>query len=117
MHRALFETVRRYPADQQQQIFEMYRSNPNALATLRAPIFEEKVVDNLLGQVSVTDKKVSKEELTADDEEDEAKPAKKTLAKKTAAKKTEAAEDADEAEAGEPKKKAAAKKKAAKDAE
>lgn len=111
LQRALFDLVRRYPAAQQQQIFEMYRSNPNALATLRAPIFEEKVVDNLLGQISVTDKKVSKEELSADDE-DEAAPAKKP-AKKAAAKK---ADKADDAEGDEPKKKAAPKKKA-KDAE
>ena len=67
-----------------------------ALQNLRAPLFEEKVVDHLLGQVSVTDVKVSKEELLADDEDDAA-PAK-------AAKKSE------------PKKKAAPKKKA-KDAE
>lgn len=116
LQRALFDMVRRYPANQQQQIFEAYRSNPNALATLRAPIFEEKVVDNLLTQVDVTDKKVSKEELTADDEdEDEAKPAKKAAAKKAAPKKADKAEAASE-EAAEPKKKAPTKKKA-KDAE
>ncbi|RFC67330.1 MULTISPECIES: trigger factor [Mesorhizobium] len=112
VQRALFETVRRYPPAQQQQVFEMYRSNPNALATLRAPIFEEKVVDDLLGKISVTDKKVSKDELTADDEDEEApaKPAKKAAAKK--ADKAEKPEDD-----AEPKKKAPAKKKAAKDGE
>jgi trigger factor len=111
VQRALFDMVRRYPANQQQQIFEMYRSNPNALATLRAPIFEEKVVDNLLGQISVTDKKVSKEELTADDEDDEAKPA-------GAKKETKKAKADDSAEASDaPKKKAPAKKKAAKEGE
>ncbi|MGE0282382.1 MAG: trigger factor [Rhizobiaceae bacterium] len=117
VQRALFDMVRRYPANQQQQIFEMYRTNPNALATLRAPIFEEKVVDNLLGQISVTDKKVSKEELTADDEEDEAKPAKAKKETKKA-KKAEKADDAAEtAHADAPKKKAPAKKKAAKEGE
>jgi trigger factor len=111
LQRALFDLVRRYPANQQQQIFEMYRSNPNALATLRAPLFEEKVVDNLLEQVSVTDKKVTKEELQADDEDEgEAKPAKKAAAKKDKPAKAE------KAEGDEPKKKAPAKKKA-KDAE
>ena len=108
LQRALFETVRRYPANQQQQIFEAYRSNPNALGSLRAPIFEEKVVDNLLGQVSVTDKKVTKEELTAEDE-DEAKPAK-------AEKKAKKTDKAEAVEGDEPKKKAVPKKKA-KDAE
>ncbi len=104
MQRALFDLVRRYPANQQQQIFEMYRSNPNALATLRAPIFEEKVVDYLLSQISVTDKKVTKEELQADDEaETDEKPTKKASAKKAAS------ADSDAGDA--PKKKAPAKKK------
>lgn len=114
LQRGLFEQVRRFPRDQQQQVFEFYRSNPEAVNTLRAPMFEEKVVDHLLGQVSVTDKKVSKEELMAEDEETEekAKPAKKAASKKAEAK----ADDA--AGTDEPKKKAAPKKKAtAKDAE
>jgi trigger factor len=77
VQRALFDTVRSVPAAQQQQVFDFYRNNPSALANLRAPIFEEKVVDHLLTQVDVTDKHVSKEELTAE-EPDEAtgKPAK-----------------------------------------
>lgn len=112
LQRGLFEQIRRFPANQQQEVYEFYRSNPEALNTLRAPMFEEKVVDHLLGQISVTDKKVSKEELMAEDDEGEsgakAKPAKKATAKKAEGK-AEAAE--------EPKKKAPAKKKAAKDAE
>jgi trigger factor len=109
MQRGLFETVRRFPADQQQQVFEFYRNNPQQLAAIRAPIFEEKVVDHLLGQISVTDKKVTREELLADDTETEspAKPAKKAAATKTAK-----AAEGDEAVAEEPKKKAAPKKKA-----
>lgn len=112
LQRGLLEQVRRYPANQQQEAFEFYRSNPEALNTLRAPLFEEKVVDHLLSQISVTDVKVSKEELMADDEDSEtakAKPAKKAAAKKAD---TKQAEDAEE-----PKKKPAPKKKAAKDAE
>lgn len=70
VQRALFEMIRKFPADQQQGIFEYYRGNPNALATLRAPIFEEKVVDHLLGQVDVTDRKVTKDELMAEDEDE-----------------------------------------------
>ncbi|MGI6852995.1 trigger factor [Mesorhizobium sp. 1B3] len=112
MQRALFEMVRRAPAGQQQQLFDFYRNNPAALTNLRAPLFEEKVVDHLLTQISVTDKKVSKEELLAEDEDGtaEKKPAKKTAAKK-AEKAEKKAESADEAEA--PKKKATPKKKAA----
>lgn len=112
LQRALFDLVRRYPQAQQQQVFEMYRSNPNALGTLRAPIFEEKVVDDLMTKVSVTDKKVSKEELTADeDDESEDKPAKKAAPKKAKAEKAEKAEAGSD-DAGETKKKAPAKKKA-----
>jgi trigger factor len=113
LQRALFEFVRRYPANQQQEVFEFYRNNANALTTLRAPLFEEKVIDHLLTQISVTDQKVSKEELMADDEDGDeaAKPEKK--AKKAPAKKAEAKKADDAAEAAEePKKKAAPKKKA-----
>jgi trigger factor len=105
MQRALIEYVRGVPANQQREVFEFYRNNPNALANLRAPLFEEKVVDHMLAQIDVTDRKVSKEELLAEDE-GSAKPAKKAASKKEA--KTEAAADA-----GEAKKKAAPKKKAA----
>ena len=83
LQRSLFESVRRFPADQQQQVFDFYRNNPNALANLRAPLFEEKVVDHVLGSVSVTDRKVSKEELSAEDsDETPAKPVKKAASKK-----------------------------------
>src|SRR5690606_10586958 len=43
VQRTLFDIVRRSPAAQQKEVFEYYRDNPNALATLRAPLFEEKV--------------------------------------------------------------------------
>ncbi len=118
LQRALFEQVRRFPAAQQQEVFDFYRNNQNALTSLRAPLFEEKVVDHLLTQIAVTDKKVSKEELMADEDEAQAsdKPAKKAASKK--AKKAEAdGAEPEEAKADEPKKKAAPKKKPAKDAE
>ncbi len=108
MQRALIEYVRGVPANQQREVFEFYRDNPNALANLRAPLFEEKVVDHMLTQIDVTDKSVSKEALMADDEDDaSAKPAKKAASKKKEVK-AEAADDA-----GEAKKKVASKKKAA----
>lgn len=72
MQRALFEQVRRFQG-QEKEIYDFYRSNPDALASLRAPVFEEKVVDHLLTVVNVTDKVVTKEELMADDEEDDKK--------------------------------------------
>jgi trigger factor len=54
---------------QEQKIWDYYRNNPGALAALRAPIFEDKVVDFLLELVNVTDKQVSREELFKEDEE------------------------------------------------
>lgn len=116
LQRALFEQIRRVPQSQQQQVYDFYRENPQALANIRAPLFEEKVVDHLLGVVSVDDKKVSKEELLADDEEETAKSDKKPAKKASKAKAADAGDDAGETE----KKKAAPKKKAAakdKDAE
>ena len=116
LQRALFEQIRRVPQSQQQQVYDFYRENPQALANIRAPLFEEKVVDHLLGVVSVDDKKVSKEELLADDEEETAKTEKKPAKKASKAKAADAGDDAGETE----KKKAAPKKKAAakdKDAE
>jgi len=111
VQRALFDTIRRFPANQQQEAFEFYRSNPNALTSIRAPLFEEKVIDHLLAEVSVTDQKVSKEELMADDEaeaEETKKPAKKAAPKK-AKKADEAASEETPAEEA-PKKKATKKK-------
>ena len=90
LQRAVYDQVRRYPG-QEQQVYEFLRKTPDAVANLRAPIFEEKVVDHLLGTLSVTDKKVSKEELSADEEgaSEEAKPVKKAAPKKKAAKKAD----------------------------
>jgi trigger factor len=64
--------VRRFPG-RERELLDMYRKNPQARASFRAPIFEEKVVDFLLELADVTDKTVSKEELTKDDEADTAK--------------------------------------------
>lgn len=71
LQRAMFDQLRRYPG-QEQQVYEFYQKNPDALASLRAPIYEDKVIDKLLAEAEVTDKVVSKEELLAEDEEDEA---------------------------------------------
>lgn len=67
---ALIERARQFPG-QEKAIWDYYRKTPDALASLRAPIFEEKVVDHVIGQTKVTDKTVSKEELLKQDEEDE----------------------------------------------
>jgi trigger factor len=70
VQRALYEKVRQFP-DQEKEVFEFYRSNPTALASLQAPIYEEKVVDYILELAKVTDKTVTKDELMAEDEGDE----------------------------------------------
>ena len=66
---ALYEQARRYRG-QEKQVFDYYRKNPDALQALRAPIFEEKVVDYVLEFADVTDKTVTKDELLAEDEDD-----------------------------------------------
>jgi trigger factor len=62
------ERARQLPG-QEQQVWDYYRNNPGALAALRAPIFEDKVVDFLLELAEVSEKQVSREELFKDDEE------------------------------------------------
>jgi trigger factor len=68
--RAVVERARQFPG-QEQQVWDFYRKNPQALAELRAPIFEDKVVDFILELAEVTEKKVSREELMEDEEEDQ----------------------------------------------
>ncbi|WP_296512174.1 trigger factor [Phenylobacterium sp.] len=53
---------------QAQQIFDFFRQNPSAQAQLRAPIFEEKVVDLIVAKAQVEDEKVSKEDLLKEDD-------------------------------------------------
>ncbi|WP_374473248.1 trigger factor [Phenylobacterium sp.] len=53
---------------QAQQVFDLFRQNPNAQAQLRAPIFEDKVVDLIVEKATVADKKVSKDDLMKDDD-------------------------------------------------
>ncbi len=67
MNRAMMERVRQFPG-QEQKVYDYLRQNPQALAAMRAPIFEEKVVDFLLELASVTDNKVSRDELYKEDE-------------------------------------------------
>jgi trigger factor len=67
--RAVVERARQFPG-QEQQVWELYRKNPQALASLRAPIFEEKVVDFLVELAKVTEKAVPREELYKEDEGD-----------------------------------------------
>jgi trigger factor len=65
--RAVIERARQMPG-REKEVWDYYRNNPNALAQLRAPIYEDKVVDFILELATVTEKKVSREELYKDDE-------------------------------------------------
>ena len=62
LRRALIEQARRYPG-QERFVYEYYEKNPAALTELRAPIYEDKVIDYILTQASPAEKKVSVEEL------------------------------------------------------
>ncbi|RUT32901.1 trigger factor [Arsenicitalea aurantiaca] len=59
---ALIAEVRRFPG-QEQQVYDYYRKNPQALASLRAPVFENKVVDYVVGLGTANDKPMTREEL------------------------------------------------------
>lgn len=68
---ALVARARAFPG-QEKQVWDFYRNNPSALAELRAPIYEEKVVDHVLSIAKVEDRKVTAKELLTDDEEEPA---------------------------------------------
>ncbi len=101
---AVISEAQKYPG-QEKMVFEHFQKNPQALEQLRAPLFEDKVVDVLFDNADVSEKEVSIEELMKDDE-DRAPAKKKTSSKKAAAKKT--------ATKKAPAKKASAKKTASK---
>ena len=68
LNRAVMEQARQFPG-REQQVWDYYRKTPAAVAGLRAPIYEEKVVDFLLELAGVTEKKVPREELYKEEEE------------------------------------------------
>ena len=65
MQRAVYQEASRYPG-QEQQVLEFFRKNPQAAENLRAPLFEEKVVDFMIELAKVTDRQVTAEELNAE---------------------------------------------------
>ena len=70
LSKAALESARQFPG-REQEVWKYYRENPQALATLRAPIFEEKVIDFLIELATVTEKKVSREELYKQEDADD----------------------------------------------
>jgi trigger factor len=65
--RAVMERVRQDPG-REREVWDYYQKNPNALATVRAPIYEEKVVDFIVELADVVETKVTKDELFKEDE-------------------------------------------------
>lgn len=116
VNQAMIAQARNYPG-QEKMIFEMFQKRPEMQAQLRAPIFEDKVIDFISELATITEKKVSVDELMKDpDEEEAAKPKKKkAAAKKAPAKKAASGDDKETPKKAAPKK-AAAKKPAAKKA-
>ncbi|MDH3660871.1 MAG: trigger factor [Alphaproteobacteria bacterium] len=81
LQQAMFEQVRRFPG-QEKEVFEYFQKNPQAVEQLRAPIYEDKVVDFVLEMATIEDKVVSVEELMKDpDEQEEAEAKQKTKGK------------------------------------
>ena len=135
MNALLQQAAQQYRPEDRQKFIEYVQQEPMAAAQLRAPLYEDKVVDFLFDKAEVTEREVTREELEAAieaDEEQEAAnakkaPAKKAAAKKPAAKKAPAKKPAAKKDDGEaddekpaakkaPAKKAPAKKAAAKPA-
>jgi len=132
LNQALAERARQFPG-QERQLYQYYQQNPQAVQELRAPIFEDKVVDFIAELADVQDKVVSRDELFTDPDADEhdhhdhhdhdhdhdhdhgdEKPAQKAAATTPAATKAAAGKDAGDkkpAAKKAPAKKTAAKKK------
>jgi len=93
LNRAVMEQARRHPG-QEQQVFDYFRNNPQAMNELQAPLYEDKVIDFLIEMADVTDKVVPADELLQDPGEAAAagteKPKKKSAGKKSTAKKAKA---------------------------
>jgi trigger factor len=68
LNRAVVERAREFPG-REQEVWDYYRKNPAAIGALRAPIFEEKVVDFVVELANLTEKRVSREELYKEDDD------------------------------------------------
>ena len=129
MNRLITQASMLYGPGERERFIQYVQQDPMAAAQIRAPLYEDKVVDFLFSKAEVTDRAVTREELEAaieadsdeghvhgpgcDHDHGDAKPAKKPAAKKAAAPKAEKAEKPAKAEpAAKPAKKEPAKKKA-----
>ena len=72
VQRAIMARARQFPG-QEQQVFQFYAQNQQAQAEIRAPLFEDKVVDFIAELATVNERKVDRETLFADPEDEPAK--------------------------------------------
>jgi len=77
VQRAIMARARQFPG-QEQQVFQYYANTPQAQAEIRAPLFEEKVVDFIAELAQVSERKVDKDTLFADPEDEPVRDAEKT---------------------------------------
>ena len=68
IQRAIMARARQFPG-QEQQVFNFYANNPQAQAEIRAPLFEDKVVDFIAELADVSEKTVDRETLFLDPDE------------------------------------------------
>ena len=73
MNRLIAQEASRYPG-QQQQVIKYFQENAMAAAQLRAPLYEDKVVDHLIEKAEITERSVSREELQAAIESEDETP-------------------------------------------
>jgi len=95
LNRAMFEEARRFPG-QERKVLEYFKNSPEAVAQLRAPLFEGKVVDFILELAKPKERKVSVAELVREPEDEaaEARAAAGKAGKKASARKKPAGKDA-----------------------
>ena len=74
MNRLVMQEAGRYAQDQRAQVVKYFAENPIAAAQLRAPLYEDKVVDWLIGKADVTERQVGREELQAAIESEDETP-------------------------------------------
>jgi trigger factor len=75
LQQAVINEARKYPG-KERQVFEYYQKNPQALEAVKAPIYEDKVVDFILERSKISTRQVPIEELTKASEQDPPKKAK-----------------------------------------
>jgi len=121
MNQLIMQAAQQYRPEDREKFVQYIRNEPMAAAQLRAPLYEDKVVDFLFDKAEVTTREVTREELEAAIEAEETTesqpaakkaPAKKAAARKPAekAEKPAAKKEAAKAEVKPPAKKAPAKK-------